>query len=143
MQKHRMFKLARTPVEEMAGLEKWELVALPNPADPDSTQVSPIKIASATKTFGEFQLGNAILGLSQDHRFGQPPGPIQFSLPRNGLMGDAIVYFSQHGKLFFLVGELGSEDGKLYELPFPEGAAEALQAWVDEMSQCLFWEDEG
>ena len=47
MSRHRMFKFVRESVDEVLGLEKWTLKQLVNPADPESTRISPIKVAMA------------------------------------------------------------------------------------------------
>lgn len=130
----------RELVEEVPGLEKWSLKQLVNPCDPDSTKISPIKVAIMSESLGEFQLGNTVLALTQEHRFGQPPQDICFSLPFEGVQGDSILYSINNDKMALLVGEIGSPEGKMFELPSPAGASQAVIEWVEGLSENICWE---
>lgn len=139
MQKHRMFKLVREAIEEVPSMEKWSLKQLVNPDDPESTQISPIKLAIVWKTFGEFRLGNQVLAVTQEHRIGQPPQHIGFSL-QDGTCGNAILYSINNDKMALLDGEVGSSDGQMYTLPSPTGASQAVIEWLEDMAENTYWE---
>ena len=139
MQKNRMFKLVRELVEEVPSLEKWSLKQLVNPDDPKSIKISPMKIAVMWKTFGEFQLGNNVLAVTQEHRMGQPPKHLCFSL-QDGLCGDSIIYSINNDKIALLAGEIGSSDGKMFPLTTPTGASKAVVEWLEELAENTYWE---
>jgi len=141
MQKHRMFKLVRELVEEVPGLEKWSLKQLLNPDDPESTKTSPIKIAVVWKTFGEFRLEKTILAVTQEHRIGQPPRPIGFSLQMDGVNGDAVLYGINNDKMALLTGKMGSPDGQMFQLPSPAGAPQAVIEWLEKLAENTYWGD--
>lgn len=140
MERHRMFKLVREKVEEVPGLEKWSLKQLLNPEDPNTEKISPIKIAAMSKIFGEFQIGNTILAITQEHRFGQPPLHICFSLQMEGIRGNSIIYAVNNGAMALLDGELGSPDGKMYKLPSSPEASQAVFEWIEKLSDVIYWE---
>jgi len=139
MKKNKMFKLVRELVEEVPSIEKWSLKTLVNPDDPKSIKISPIKLAVMWKTFGEFRLGNEVLAVIQEHRFGQPPQNLCFSL-QDGVCGDSIIYSINNDKIALLVGEIGSSDGKMYPLPTPIGASKAIIEWLEELAENTYWE---
>ncbi|TCI01969.1 hypothetical protein EZV61_15430 [Corallincola luteus] len=142
MQKNRMFTLVREAIEEVPGLEKWSLKQLVNPDDPESIKISPIKIAMAWHTFGEFQLGNLTLGVTQEHRIGQPPQHVGFSLQSGQINGNTILYSRNNGKMAFVVGEIGDEsNGQMYELPSPPGASQAVLEWLEDLAENTCWGD--
>lgn len=140
MSRHRMFKFVRESVDEVPGLEKWTLKQLVNPADPESTRISSIKVAMAWETFGEFWLENTVLAISQEHRFGQPPRPVCFSLPQDGVFGDSIIYSIKNGKMALLAGEIGSPEGRMYQMPSPAGASQAVVEWIEGLSENTCWD---
>ncbi len=141
MQKHKMFKLVREPLEEVPGLEKLSLKQLPNPDDPDSTKISPIRIAVAWKTFGEIQVGDFTLGVTQEHRFGQPPQHVCFSLQMGQVFSNTILYGVKNGRMAVVVGEIGDEDGTMYELPSQAGESLAVIEWLENLSENTYWGD--
>ena len=139
MQKNRMFKLVREVIEEVPSMEKWSLKQLVNPDDPKSIKISPIKLAIVWKTFGEFRLGNDVLAVTQEHRIGQPPLHIGFSL-QDGTCGNAILYSINNDKMYLLAGEVGSSDGKMFTLSSPTGASQAVIEWLEELAENTYWE---
>lgn len=139
MKKHRMFCLKRESVKEVPGIEKWTLKKIVNPDDPESNSISPIKISSMRKIFGDFQLGDAMLSVTQEHRFGQPPREICFSLELQGIHGDAILYSINNDKMALLSGEIGSPEGRMFELPSKPGDSQAVIEWLEGLSRSTYW----
>ncbi len=142
MQKHRMFEVLREPIEQVPGLEKWSIKQLINPDDPESIKRSPIKVPVAWLTLGEFQLGNVILGVTQEHRMGQPPLQIGFSLQMGHVYGNALLYSANNGQMALLVGEIGDNpDSRMYPLPSPAGAPAAVIEWLEGLAEQTYWDE--
>ena len=139
MKQNKMFDLVIEDIEEVPGLEKWTLRQLKNQGDTNSTNISPIKVAALTKTFGEIQLGNTTLAVTQEHRFGQSPKPVRFSLPLEGVGGESILHSKNNGNLAILSGEIGSEEGKMFQLPVVVGSSQAVLDWLEELAEKTCW----
>ncbi len=135
-----MFELVRTPVEELPGYEQWSLKQLENPLASGENNASEMEVAVSWETFGSFRIGKYILDVTKQHTFDTSSDGIGFSMSLQGIFGGSVVYNNILGQLFFLIGELGSTEGRIYPIPTPKGAPEAFFKWVEELSENTYWD---
>ena len=139
MIQNKMFDLVREDVKEVADVEKWYLKQRINPDDPDSSKISQIQVSTSTKILGEFQLAHISLVIVQEHIFGQPPKHVRFALMPEGIIGDALIRGKKSGNLLLLVGELGTEEGRLFQPPMAKGVDLAVLDWIESLSKTTYW----